>query len=95
MSGLSDNNSNIEYNDLSDLPGTVPFNYEYEPFVLRQRQLAQVITQPLQINYEELYKTQLEKMEELGFRDREHNIICLRRAKGNLNNALSLLFDFE
>jgi hypothetical protein len=102
MSGLSDNNSNrdehnsnIEYNDLSDLPGTVPFNYEYEPFALRQRQLAQVMTQPLQINYEELYKTQLKKMEELGFRDREHNIKCLQKANGNLNNAVSLLFDFE
>lgn len=91
MGDSSEKNDNIEYNDLSDLPGTVPYNYEYEPFILRQRQLTQV----RQINYEELYKTQLKEMENLGFRDREHNLLCLRRAKGNLNNAVSLLFDFD
>ena len=91
MGDSSEKNFNIEYNDLSDMTGTVPFNYEYEPFILRQRQLAQA----RQINYEELYKTQLKEMENLGFRDREHNLLCLRRARGNLNNAVSLLFDFD
>jgi hypothetical protein len=83
MGDSSEKKYDIEYNDLSELTGTIPFNYE------------SLNRQPVQINYEELYKTQLKEMENLGFRDREHNLLCLRRAMGNLNNAVSLLFDFD
>ena len=45
------------------------------------------------VNYSEIYKKQLIEMEKMGFYDKNRNIRMLILANGNLNDAVSFLFD--
>ena len=46
-----------------------------------------------EINYQEVFRTQLREMEKLGLYDIKKNISVLILANGDLNNAVSLLFE--
>ena len=46
-----------------------------------------------EVNYSEIYKKQLIEMEKMGFYDKNRNIRMLILANGNLNDAVSFLFD--
>ena len=45
------------------------------------------------IDYEKLYKPQLDEMHQLGLFDREVNLECLKKVNGNVAQAASLIFD--
>ena len=45
------------------------------------------------IDYEKLYKPQLDEMQQLGLFDKEVNLEYLKKVNGNVAQATSLIFD--